>query len=129
MIARECLWEGGGVLLAVGEVDFDLRLGDFGVGSEAPTADGVFGCVDEEGVAGLDLGAGDGTVGLDGDEQDDFACDVHAVGELGIGGRDTADYGSMDVDGKRSAGTERQASQKQKREGRTKFNCQRNLQG
>ncbi len=57
-----------------------------GVGSEAPVADRVLCGRGEQSVAGLDLGVGDGAVGLDGDEKHDFAADVHAVGEFGIDG-------------------------------------------
>jgi hypothetical protein len=82
-----------------GEVDFDLRFGGLRVWGEAPAPDGVLRCGGEERMAGLDFGVGDGAIGLNLDEQDDFAADVHAVGEFGIDRGDAGDYGSMDVAG------------------------------
>ena len=97
------------------KVDFNLRLRGFRVGSETPAADGVLSSVDEESVAGFDLGVGDGAVGLDLDQQHDFAADVHAVSELGVDRGDAADDRSMDVDGEGSASAKCEASQDKER--------------
>jgi hypothetical protein len=101
------------------EVDFDLGLGGFGVGGEAP----LFYCVlcsrGEQGVARLYLGVGDGAVGLDGDQKYDLAADVHTVGELGIDRLGAGDYGSMDATSEGRASAEEETSCEKERAGRT----------
>src|SRR5260370_722575 len=80
-----------------GEVDFNFRFGGFRVGGEAPALDGVLRGGGEKGVAGLDLGIGDGAVCLNLDEQYDFAADGHAEREFGIDGGGAVDDLSMGV--------------------------------
>ena len=88
------------------EVDLNLGLGDLGVRSKAPFSYGVLRGWNEEGVTGLDLGVGDGPVGLDSDHEDDLSADVHAVGEFGIDGIGAGDDGSMNAACKGGAGAE-----------------------
>jgi hypothetical protein len=119
--------EAKGLLAVDVEVNFDFRFGGFGVGREAPVTYGVLGGGGEEGVAGLDLGVRDAAVGLDGDEENDLAADMHAVGKLRIDGRDTGDDCSMDVAGEGRANAKCEGSYQEKRAGDASGDCQVNL--
>jgi hypothetical protein len=102
------------------EVDFDLGLRSIGGRFEVPAADGVLCCGGEEWVARFNLCFGNSAIRLNGDEQDHGTAYVHAAGEFGIGRGDSANYGSMDVAGKRRSGAEEETSCKNKRPGRSK---------
>ena len=105
----------------------DLRLRGFGTGSEAPAADGVLGGGGEQSVAGLDLSGRDLAVGLDGDEQDDLAADVHAASEFGVGGGDAGDDGSRGRCGEGGRSRRGQGRQRGEEGARNEVNCQGNL--
>jgi hypothetical protein len=70
-------------------------------------------------VAGFNLGIGYGTVGLDGDHENDLAADVHAVGELRVDRLRAGDDGSMDISCECSADAEEETSCEKERTGRT----------
>jgi len=118
-------------LLAVCEVDVNLRLGGFRTGNEAPAADCVLGCWSEQSMAGLYFGGRDLAVSLNADEQHDLAADVHAASELRVGGGDARDDGSWGGCGQGGTGAEDEAtgeaSSEEKRTRGAKWDCQRNL--
>jgi hypothetical protein len=99
-------------LLAV-EVDVDLRLRGVGAGGEAPAADRVLCGGGEKGVTGLNLGGGDLSVWLNGDQKYNFAADVHASGEFRVGGWDARNDGAWG--GCDGGGAESEASDEDKR--------------
>jgi hypothetical protein len=101
------------------EVDFDFRFGEIGPRSEAPVLNGILSRCSEKRMAGLDFGAGDRTVGLDGDEQNDSAAYMHAAGELGIAGGDAGDDRAVNIAGKGGSGAEEETSCEEKRAGRS----------
>jgi hypothetical protein len=71
-------------------------------------------------MAGFDLGLGNSTVRLHGDEKNDSACNVHAAGEFGISGRDAGDDGPLNGAGKRRSGAEEETSNEEKGTGRSR---------
>ena len=70
-------------------------------------------------MAGLHFGGGDLSVSLDADQKHDLAGDVHATGELRVGGCNTRDYGSLGGCGEGGARAGNKASGKEKSRRRT----------
>jgi hypothetical protein len=101
------------------EVDFDLGLRAVGAGFEAPAFDCVLCRGGKQGMAGFDLGFGDGAVGLNGDHENHSSAYVHAAGKLGIAGGDASNYGAMNIAGKGGSGAEEETSYKEKGTGRS----------
>ena len=97
------------------EIDFNLGLRSVRTGGEAPALDCLLCCGAKERMAGFDLGFGDSSVGLNGDEENDGSTNVHPAGKFGIAGRDAADYFPVNAAGKGGSGAEEEASYEEKR--------------
>jgi len=120
ILTYKVIARGEWLLSIVFKVDFDLGLRSICGRLEVPAADGILSCGGEQRMTGLDLCLGDGTVRLNGDEQNHCAADMHAAGEFRVSGGDSANYGSMNVAGKRRSGAEEETSCKNKRPRRSK---------
>lgn len=101
------------------EVDFDLGFRGVGAGFEAPAFDRILRRRGEQRMARLDLGLGDGAVGLNGDHENNCSAYMHAAGEFGIAGSYTRNYGATNIAGKGGSGAEEETSYDEKGTGRS----------
>ena len=75
-------------------------------------------------MAGLDLCVGDAAIGLDLDEENDLAANVHAVSEFGVDGWDAGDDSAIVVASEGSARAENETYDTDKRTCRTNGDSQ-----
>jgi hypothetical protein len=77
-------WYKGRLVANIGKVDVDRGLRGVRAGGKAPLTDRIFGGWSQESMAGLDLGAGDGSIWLYRDQKHDLTGNVHTSSQFRV---------------------------------------------